>query len=265
MATLVTFHAHPDDEAIQTGGVMAKAKADGHRVVLVVATRGELGEVADGFLEPGETLAQRRVRETLAAAAILGVDHVEFLGYHDSGMMGEATNGHDGSFWSTDVDEAAERLAAILAAERADVLTVYDDHGGYGHPDHVQVHRVGHRAAELAGTPAVYDVTMNRDYLRQLITEYRLLAEDDPGLPDAPSATELDDFGTPEALLTTRVDVRDHVEAKRAAMAAHASQIDEHSFFLQMPDEAFRAAFGFEFFIRKGAPPGIAESSLFGG
>jgi LmbE family N-acetylglucosaminyl deacetylase len=242
---------------------MAKAKEDGHRVVLVVATRGELGEVADGFLAPGETLAERRVQETLEAAAILGVDRVEFLGYHDSGMMGEATNGHNGSFWSTGVDEAAARVAAILADERADVLTVYDDHGGYGHPDHVQVHRVGHRAAELAGTPWVYDVTMNRDYLRTLITEYRLLAEDDPGLPDAPAATDLDDFGTPEALLTTRVDVQDYTDRKREAMAAHASQIDENSFFLQMPPDAFRAAFGFEFFIRRGAEPGIRESSLF--
>ena len=94
MSTLVCFHAHPDDESIATGGTMAKAKADGHRVVLVVATRGERGEVADGFLEHGEQLADRRVRETHASAAVLGIDRVEFLGYEDSGMMGEPTNDH---------------------------------------------------------------------------------------------------------------------------------------------------------------------------
>jgi LmbE family N-acetylglucosaminyl deacetylase len=105
--TLVTFHAHPDDESITTAGVMAKAKADGHRVVLVVATKGELGEVGEGVLAPGEDLASRRVVETHAAAKVLGVDRVEFLGYHDSGMMGEATNDDPACFWAADLDEAA--------------------------------------------------------------------------------------------------------------------------------------------------------------
>src|SRR4051794_18353832 len=163
--TLVTFHAHPDDEAIATGGVMAKAKADGHRVVLVVATKGELGEVGDGVLAPNEILAERRVVETQAAADVLGVDRVEFLGYHDSGMMGEATNDAPGSFWSADVEEAGARLADLLREERADVITIYDERGNYGHPDHIQVHRVGHRAAELAGTPQVFEATMNHDYI----------------------------------------------------------------------------------------------------
>src|SRR5436190_20543643 len=112
MATLVCFHAHPDDECIATGGTMAKAAADGHRVVLVVATRGEHGEVADGFLDPGEELWQRRVAETLASAEILGVHRVEFLGYVDSGMVGTPENDLPGSFWTADIDEAADRLAA---------------------------------------------------------------------------------------------------------------------------------------------------------
>src|SRR5688500_14753227 len=111
MATLVCFHAHPDDECIQTGGVMAMAAADGHRVVLVVATKGEHGEVPDGFLGPDETLAERRVLETRAAADALGVQRVEFLGYVDSGMIDTAENDVDGSFWRAEVDEAAERLA----------------------------------------------------------------------------------------------------------------------------------------------------------
>jgi LmbE family N-acetylglucosaminyl deacetylase len=257
--TIVTFHAHPDDEAIATGGVMARYSAEGNRVVLVVATRGEHGEVADGVLEPGEELWQRRVAETERAAEILGVQRVEFLGYHDSGMMGEPTNDIPDAFWSADVDEAARRLAAILEEERADVLTVYDDHGGYGHPDHIQVHRVGVRGAELARTPVVYESTMNRDHI------VRLLRERQSEIPDGverPNPDDFGEFGTPETLITTTVDVRDFVDQKRAAMAAHQSQIDENHFFLMMPADAFREAFGHEWFIRRDASAGLHEDSL---
>src|SRR4051794_27564981 len=135
MATLVCFHAHPDDECIATGGVMAKAAKHGHRVVLVVATKGENGEVPEGFLDPGEALWQRRVKETEASAAILGAERVEFLGYVDSGMIDTPENHKPGSFWTADVEEAATRLATILREEQADVITIYDSHGGYGHPD----------------------------------------------------------------------------------------------------------------------------------
>src|SRR5256886_14836785 len=138
MPTLVTFHAHPDDEAIATAGVMAKYADEGHRVVLVVATRGEEGEVAEGFLSPGESLADRRVQETEEAARRLGVARVEFLGYLDSGMMGTPENDVAGCFWRADVGEAATKLAALLDEERADVLTVYDENGNYGHPPHIQ-------------------------------------------------------------------------------------------------------------------------------
>ena len=113
MATLVSFHAHPDDESIATGGTIAKAVADGHRVVLVMATRGEMGEVADDFLDPGEQLGIRRIGETFESAKVLGVHRVEFLGYVDSGMMGESTNDRAYSFWRADVDAAA--AAAGLA------------------------------------------------------------------------------------------------------------------------------------------------------
>ena len=147
MATLVTFHAHPDDESIAMGGVISKAADEGHRVVVVVATKGEHGEVEEGFLGPGEELWQRRERETQACAAILGVARVEFLGYVDSGMMGRPENDAPDSFWRADVEEAAARLAAILTEEAADVLTIYDENGNYGHPDHIQVYRVGLRAA----------------------------------------------------------------------------------------------------------------------
>jgi LmbE family N-acetylglucosaminyl deacetylase len=259
--TLVTFHAHPDDEAIATGGTMARAAADGHRVVLVIATGGELGEVADGLLRDGETLAERRVVETAASAEILGVERVEFLGYRDSGMEDDPRRNDDGSFWTADIDEAAARLAAILDEERADVLTIYDYKGNYGHPDHIQVHRVGHRAAELASTPAVFEATMNHDYIVGLMKEVGDQMPDGEGRPDP----EEMDLGMPESVITTRVDVTDYVDRKRAAMQAHASQIGENSFFLQMPLDVFRRAFGYEWFIHKGAEPGIHESDLFAG
>ena len=257
--TLVLFHAHPDDEAIATGGTMARAKSDGHRVVLVAATRGELGEHAPDALEPGELLVDRRVAELLAAAEILGADRVEFLDYLDSGMAGEPTNDAPGSFASADIDEAAARLARILDEEQADVLTIYDENGNYGHPDHIQVHRVGVRAAELARTPRVYEATANRDHLQRLMA----MMPRDPDAPETPA--DLDTLGVTEENITTTVDVRDFVDRKRAAMAAHASQIPDDSFFLQLPLEAFREAFGWEWFIRRDGPRDRRETTLFDG
>ena len=255
MATLVCFHAHPDDESIATGGLMARAAADGHRVVLVVATRGEAGEVDEGFLGDGEALGERRVVETEASAEVLGVERVAFLGYRDSGMMGTPTNDEPGCFWRADVEEAAQRLAAILDEERADVLTVYDDNGGYGHPDHIQVHRVGVRAAELAATPEVYEATMNRTDMARMFEDLResgVSMGDDLDAP--PDVTQEPDFGVPEERLTHRVDVTRWLPVKRASMRAHASQISESSFFLAMPDEVFARAFGVEWYIERDAP-----------
>jgi LmbE family N-acetylglucosaminyl deacetylase len=259
MATIVTFQAHPDDESITVGGTLRKAADAGHRVVLVVATNGEEGEIPEGLLAPGETLAQRRFAETRAAADILGVKRLEFLGYRDSGMMGWEANSAPGAFWTASVEEAAAKLAAILVEERADVITFDDDNGGYGHPDHIQVHRVGRRAAELAGTPRVYQHTSNRE--ETVARWQRYAAETGADVPDLDGA----EFGKPAALLTARVDVRDYVEYKRAAMRAHPSQIAEDSWFLSLSDEHFAESFGTEWFIREGQGPGITETDLMAG
>jgi len=249
MSTLVCFHAHPDDEAIATGGTMALAAQAGHRVVLVVATRGELGEPVPGVLGEGEPLWERRVVETRRAGEIVGVERVEFLGYTDSGMMGEPTNDDPECFWQADVDDAAATLAAILSDVDADVLTVYDDHGGYGHPDHIQVHRVGVRAAELAGVGAVFQSTMNRDQIREAMERYAAQAPVD-GTPVLETPRDIgDDFGSPDSMITHAVDVRAVIDVKREAMAAHASQIAPDSFFLSLPVETFAIAFGTEWFI----------------
>jgi LmbE family N-acetylglucosaminyl deacetylase len=263
MATLVSFQAHPDDESIGAGGMLAKAAAGGHRTVLVFATRGEYGEVDDGFLDPGETLGERRTKECMRSAEILGVARVEFLGYVDSGMMGTPENDKHGSFWTAPVDEAAEALAEILREEQADIVTIYDSDGGYGHPDHIQVHRVGLRAAQLAGTPRVFEGTMNRDHIRRVI-EAGVASGAIPA-DSVPDVSQESTFGRPDSLITTAVDVRDHLATKRASMAAHASQISETSFFLSMPDDAFEGSFGTEWFIRHGVPEGHRDDDLFEG
>lgn len=262
MATLVSFHAHPDDEAIPTGGTIAKAAKDGHRVVLVFATKGEHGEVEEGFLDAGETLAERRVQETHRSAEVLGASRVEFLGYVDSGMMGTPENDAPGAFWQADIDDAAAKLAAILREENADVVTIYDDHGVYGHPDHIQVHRVGVRAAELAGTRRVYESTGNRDAIQGGLLEAREMGVEMPGDLDPEAFAE---FGVTDAEITTEIDVTDFLDIKRAAMRAHASQIAETSFFLSVPDEFFARAFAQEWYIRRGERPAKRETTLFDG
>jgi len=259
MATLVCFHAHPDDQSIATGGTMALAARDGHDVVLVCATRGEQGEPQPGVLDEGEQLWERRVVETHRAAEILGVGRVEFLGYEDSGMIGEATNENPACFWQADVEEAAQRLARLLTEVGADVLTIYDSHGGYGHPDHIQVHRVGKRAAEIAGVDRVFQSTMNRDRIMKQMAENAELFEDElEGELEGETAEQMrrraeaadrGEFGSPEAVITHAVDVSAAVELKKSAMAAHRSQIGPDSFFFKMPPEVFAAAFGTEWFI----------------
>jgi len=259
MATLVCFHAHPDDESIATGGTMTLAARDGHRVVLVLATRGEQGEPQPGVLKEGEQLWERRVVESHTAAELLGVDRVEFLGYEDSGMIGEPTNENPLCFWQADVEEASQRLAQILVDVAADVLTIYDSHGGYGHPDHIQVHRVGKRAAEIAGVERVFQSTMNRDRIMKQMAENASIFEDEfegeiegetaEQMRQRAEAADRGEFGSPEAVITHAVDVADVVDVKKAAMAAHRSQIGPDSFFFKMPDEVFAAAFGTEWFI----------------
>lgn len=253
MATAVFFHAHPDDEAIATGGVMFQAAAAGHRVVLVCATDGAVGEPTPGSVPEGSTLGEVRLVELAEAGKILGAARVEWLGYGDSGMENEPTNDNPDCFWQAELEVAADHLAAILYEERADLLTIYDSNGGYGHPDHIQVHRVGNRAAELAGVERVFESTMNRDRMRALADFVVEGADDDPDIAAQREEMRNTEMGTPADGITHEIDVTDAIGAKRAAMAAHRSQIDEDSFFLTMPDEAFAAAFGLECYIDRRA------------
>jgi LmbE family N-acetylglucosaminyl deacetylase len=263
MATLVAFHAHPDDECLLQSGSLAKAVHDGHRVVVMYATRGEVGEAPDGLLEQGESLVERRMAEAMRSAEALGVHRVVWLGYRDSGMMGTADNDDPTCFWRADVEEAAVRVAGILREEAADVLTIYDENGNYGHPDHMQVHRVGSRAAELAGTPHVLESTMSRTHVRALIAEAAASGQHVGNAPDLDDESVV--FGVPDEAITTVVDVSNFLDRKRAAIAAHASQVQDTGMFLAMPPEAFRAAMGTEFFIRRGVPAGHRDHDVFAG
>ncbi|HET7305492.1 MAG TPA: PIG-L family deacetylase [Segeticoccus sp.] len=258
--TLVAFHAHPDDEALLTAGTMARAAREGHRVVLVVATDGALGLSAAQFTGDGR-LGDRRLDELRRSAAALGVARVEHLGYADSGLGGELSPDPPGRtrFVRADVDEAAGRLADILREERADVLLSYDERGGYGHPDHVQVHRVGARAGELAGTPRVLEATVPRDTicraLRLAGRVYRFPPEFD--------ASSFERAYSPRARITHRVNVRRHSGAKRAAMRAHVSQSAADggadrtlAAFLRIPRPLFDLVFGREWYVDRSAPAG---------
>ena len=253
---LMCVHAHPDDECIMTGGVLLRAAEDGIRTAVVTCTGGERGEIYNmDEAEVRPRLAAVRDEELRKSLAILGAGEPRHLGYVDSGMMGTDTNELPESFWQAEVEEAAKRLAVILEAEAADVLTIYDDNGNYGHPDHIQVYRVGLRAAELAGTPDVFEATMNREAVQRMVQEAIEAGEQTPGGDDL-SEIEL---GVPEAMLTTAVDVTPFLDRKRQAMAAHASQISESSWFLTMSPEAFARAFGCEWFVHRGEPAGIHE------
>lgn len=245
MTNFVFFHAHPDDEAISTGGTMALLSDAGHRVVLVCATKGEMGEPAEGVLKPGEELGARRVIELQTSADLLGVERLEFLGYRDSGMVQEASNDDPSCFWQADLDEAAERLAVIMRSVDCDVLVGYDPHGVYGHPDHIKVHLVGARAAEMTQVDRVFWATANRTEIQAAMESG---AMGDAELEDD-DRVSMDEFGMPDEELTHAVDVTAAIDRKRASLAAHESQITEESFFLAMDDAMFAQAFGTEWFV----------------
>jgi len=250
---VVFFHAHPDDEAIFTGGTMALLAAAGWRVVLVVATAGEQGETS-ALVGPEVPLAVRRMGETATAAECLGAQRIEFLGYHDSGLDDAAGHRPVGAFADAPLDEAAARLAGILAEEGAAALVTYDARGIYGHPDHVQVHRVGQAAAVRAGVPTVYESTVDREYLHfvetHLVVEATIATQPERAVPGLGLAAAPLGLSTVEVDCT--VDVRPVLTVKRRAMAAHASQIPETSSALRLEDAGFAAVYGYEWYGRRG-------------
>ena len=263
--TLVAFHAHPDDETLLTGGTLARAAAQGHRVVLVTATDGERGLAGpeDGH---GSALGRVRSAELEAAAGILGCSRVVRLGYGDSGLHPEP--GDHNAFANTDARKAASRLADVLREEHADVLTVYEANGGYGHPDHVQVHVVGTLAARMAETPVVLEATAPSALFRAVLGGLRALRHP---LGAAPLDTRY--VFSPRRSITHRVRVGAFAGCKREAMRAHASQrrssegtqngVRALALFARLPLPLFRLVFGREWFVQQGRPPGRVLPDVF--
>lgn len=257
MSTIVFVHAHPDDEASLTSGSMARAADEGHRVVVVFATNGDHGE-APTDLADGETVAQRRRLEAQASADAIGLARVAWLDYSDSGMTGWEQNHDPEALHNADVDEAAGRIVAVLDEEDADILIGYDWHGGYGHPDHIAVHRITRRAVELAKRrPRLLEATMNRDAMRAVFQAAAASGMDTGDWdPDAP-ADDGNPIGTPEAELHWKVDVAAYLDRKRASLTAHASQTTDVGMMLAIPPEPFAMMFGTEYFIEPGRIVGM--------
>jgi len=223
MATIVAMHAHPDDEALLTGGWLAQRSAAGDRVVLIFATDGDAGLAAGLLGEPAGTLGPIRRQEGAASARALGVARVIWFGYADSGMA-ETPTATLGRLVDAEVGDVAQAVAAVLDEESADVLTGYDRHGGYGHPDHVQVHRVARAAQPLAvRRPHLLEATLDRTWLVRAARVLRPASWLLPGLtlPGDDIYTSRADL---EQSLSLTIDVRDQLAPKRAALAAHATQ-----------------------------------------
>jgi LmbE family N-acetylglucosaminyl deacetylase len=287
--TLMTVHAHPDDETITTGGVMAKAVRDGHRVILITATRGEQGEIVIPAMDAPDNhrrLGEIRMAELESAMDDLGVTEWDNLGYRDSDMKGRPANADPRSFWQADLDEAIGRLVWFIRRHRPDVMTTYDEARGYDHPDHVRVHEVGRPAFDRAGDPAwypeqltpqsggsgptaedgglepwaprkIYEPAFPTSLLTAMAEQLEARGEANPWAP-SPDATpeELAEYEkqmaralTADELITTRVDISEVLQAKWDALHRHATQIGDAFPLVAMGLDGWREFWSSESFI----------------
>jgi len=263
----MAVHAHPDDEALGTGGVLARYAEEGVTTVLVTCTNGELGD-APGGVKPDDpahdegVVVPLRRRELEASCQALGVSHLELLGYHDSGMEGWPQNKAADAFWQAPVERAGHQLAELMRTYEPQVVVTYDENGFYGHPDHIQANRITHAALVECGIPdKLYYTAVARSLLKGFA---ETLAE--AGIENPIEVDENPEFGTPDELITTTVDCSEFAGRKFASLAAHASQSD-NIFFLQMGEERFSTMMGTESFVRvfnrTDAP--VPEDDLFAG
>jgi N-acetyl-1-D-myo-inositol-2-amino-2-deoxy-alpha-D-glucopyranoside deacetylase len=281
---LLLVHAHPDDESIGTGATMAKYAAEGAGVTLVTCTLGELGEIIPPELahlaaDADGGLGEYRIGELARACEALGVTDHRFLGgpgrWRDSGMMGLPSNDAPDCFWQADVDEAAGELLSVIREVRPQVLVTYDDNGFYGHPDHIQAHRVAWRAFELAdgAIAKFYATAVPRSVLAGAIEAMRDRPPggSSPGGADFSQVESVDDlpFGVPDEVVTTEIDATTYLDQKLAAMRAHATQIAVDSPFFAFSDNVGQRAFGRECYTLlagprgRGSGPHDRESDLF--
>jgi len=284
--TFMAVHAHPDDEVFGTGGTFALLADRGVQTVLVTATMGEEGEIVDPTLDEQAKqamfprLAEVRRPELLAAAAALNIQELRNLGFRDSGMYGTESNNRPESFYRATFDEAVKRLVALIRELKPQVLVTYDAFGTYGHPDHIQAHRVTNAAFEAAGEPRcfptldmqawqpskLYYTVIPRSFMAKAMSDAQQSGA--PGPWDNP-AMNTAIIGTPDELLTTRIDVRAYIEKKMKAFQAHKTQIAPDSFVFTLPPEQREQAFGYEYFVLARTPlskhKGDLEQDLFAG
>jgi LmbE family N-acetylglucosaminyl deacetylase len=294
--TLMTVHAHPDDETISTGGAMAKAVAEGRRVVLVTCTRGEQGEIVVPAMDTPDNhrrLGELRAAELELAMGELGVTEWENLGYRDSDMMGREGNRDPRCFWQADLDEAAGRLTWLVRRYQPDVITTYNDFGGYGHPDHIRTHDVAVRAFDRAGDPAWYPAqledglapwTPSKLYetaIPSSVREAMRAASREAGKPsfwDPPAdATEeqlaehaafLAKMLVPDERITTWVDISgDPIDRKWRAIQRHVTQIAMDSGFMLVGEAGWKEHWSKEAYIRRESRVDVPlpEEDLFAG
>ena len=276
--SLLLVHAHPDDETINNGATMAKYVSEGVRVTLVTCTRGEEGEVlvpelADLASSKSDQLGKHREGELANAMAALGVKDFRFLGapevsYRDSGMLGTEPNNRSDVFWQAGLDDAASHLVKIIREVKPQVLVTYDEFGGYGHPDHIQAHRVAMRAAELASDPTygtggaweiskIYWNTMPRSVIQEGIDKMKEFGSSFFG---AESADDLP-FAKPDELVTTLIDGTAFIDAKMAAMASHPTQIELDGPFFALSNNLGNQVWGHEYYTLVKGEKGLTLDS----
>jgi mycothiol conjugate amidase Mca len=262
--TLMAVHAHPDDECIGTGGVLTRYSDEGLYTVLVTATRGEEGEIVDPEMDPEAMrphLGEVRVAELQQACQRLGIDECHILGYRDSGMAGTPANTHPACLAQADLYEATGRLVRLIRDLRPHVLICYDEDGGYGHPDHIQVHRLTvaafHAAGDATQYPEIgaapwqpqklYYTAYPRSYILARYEMLRAMGEDTPlDRPDFDPSK----VGTPDERITTHVDVRPYLARKVDALRCHRTQVAADWWYFRLPSDVLAEKFGHEFFIR---------------
>ena len=268
-------HAHPDDECVATGGTIARLVAEGIPVDLLTCTDGAEGEIHDPTLDPEEArprLAAIRATELACSLDALGSGAIRhhLLGYRDSGMMGTDANAHPESFWQSDLADATERLVEIVRGARPAAIVTYDENGNYGHPDHINAARIARDAyAALAGGPNAvsrfYEIAFARETWTGLMEEMRSRGINFPwGPPDeaegaasgeaseaasGPDDAETDEFGRPDAEITTRIDVSAHLDRKRRSMDCHRTQRQDLGWLLELPADLADRAMSTEYYV----------------
>ncbi len=265
--TLLAVHAHPDDECISTGGILARYAAEGVRTVLVTCTDGAVGEISDPSFATPETLVEVRDRELADSVRLLNISRLVKLGYRDSGMAGTADNDNPAAFLQCDFQEAVDRVLQVVREEQPQVVVTYDERGGYGHPDHIRAHQVAvaafDAASKEAANPAkLYYAVIKRSSMRAFAERLRTAGVD---VPFEDMNEESTPFGVGDERVTTEIDVSRYVAAKRNALMAHRTQMGQDQFFMRIPESLFGEVFAGEAFQRVVGPGPTPEYDLFAG